>query len=391
MPTNKPECHFFLPFSLALEVAFYRLSLKGSISIQRILSSIIKTIALNPSGIKEGNTKMRNAALAVLHEIESGNIQEPQTPVLLLLGEKALFSSAFPKADIWTPYAEEALSWKNQGHTLVSLPDTRGKYQTVILLSPKQKEEAESLLAEAILALSPSGRLIVAAENLNGGRGLDKKLEFLGFQPSSFSKHKSRVCVTNLSGTRKDCVETAQKKGAAQQRPDGLWSCPGLFSWDRLDVGTFTLLEFLPKDLRGKGADLGCGIGEIGLRLLPSCPEIEHLTCVDHDARALFCAQQNLAAFQTKTEFLWADATAMLPLRGLDFVVMNPPFHKGPEESAALGQKFIDRAAVSLKPGGQLWMVANIHLPYEKILAHSFQSHEIIGEKNGFKVIRALQ
>jgi 16S rRNA (guanine1207-N2)-methyltransferase len=334
---------------------------------------------------------MRNAALAVLHEIESGNIQDPQAPVLLLLGEEALFSPAFPTADVWTPYAEEAISWKKQGHKLVNLPDTRGKYQTVILLFPKQKEEAESLLAEAILALSPSGRLIVAAENLSGGRGLDKKLEFFGLQPSSFSKHKSRVCIANLNGAHKDCVETMRKKGTTQQRSDGLWSCPGLFSWDRLDVGTFTLLEFLPKDLRGKGTDLGCGIGEIGLRLLPSCPEIEHLTCVDHDARALFCAQQNLATFQTKTEFLWADATSMLPLRGLDFVVMNPPFHKGHEENATLGQKFIDRAAVSLKPGGQLWMVANIHLPYEKILAHSFQSHEIIGEKNGFKVIRALQ
>ena len=185
---------------------------------------------------------MRNAALAVLHEIESGNVEEPQAPVLLFLGEEVLFSPAFSTADVWTPYAEEAISWKNHGHTLVDLPNARGKYQTVILLFPKQKEEAESLLAEAILALSPSGNLIVAAENLNGGRGLDEKLELFGLHPSSFSKHKSRVCVANLSGVRKDCVEAAQKKGTMQQRPDGLWSCPGLFSWDRLDVGTFTLL-----------------------------------------------------------------------------------------------------------------------------------------------------
>lgn len=333
---------------------------------------------------------MRNAALAVLHEIESGNIQKPQTPALLLLGEEALFSDAFPTADIWTPYAEEAASWKNRGHTLIDLPKTNGLYETVILLLPKQKEEAEFLLAEAILALSPSGLLLVAAENLNGGRGLPEKLESFGLQPTSFSKHKSRVCIANKNGAYKDHIEATQKKGTAQQRPDGLWSCPGLFSWDRLDVGTFTLLEFLPKDLQGKGADLGCGIGEIGLRLLTSCPQIERLACVDHDSRAIFCAQQNLTKFQTKTEFLWADATAMLPLRGLDFVVMNPPFHKGHEESAALGQKFIDRAAVSLKPGGQLWMVANIHLPYEKILTRSFQTYEIMAEKNGFKVIRAV-
>lgn len=333
---------------------------------------------------------MRDAALAVLHEIENGDIEPPAAPILIIQGDGSRFSDAFPGADSWTPYAEEAASWKSRGHSLVELSEARAGYETVIILLPKQKEEAESLLAEAVCALSPSGRLIVAAENLNGGRSLPEKLEFFALQFSSFSKHKSRVCVASKNEKpENDPVKTAQQKGRPQKRADGLWSCPGLFSWDRLDVGTFTLIDLLPKDLRGKGADLGCGIGEIGLRVLSDCPEIEHFSCVDNDSRAIFCAQQNLAAFKERTSFLWADATASLCLRGLDFVVMNPPFHKGREDNTALGQKFIDQAAVSLKRGGQLWMVANTHLPYEKTLARSFQTYEIVGEKNGFKVIRA--
>ena len=44
-------------------------------------------------------------------------------------------------------------------------------------------------------------------------------------------------------------------------------------------------------------------------------------------------------------------------------------------------------AAQALRPGGQLFMVANRHLPYEQILNDSFGQVRVAAERDGFKVI----
>src|SRR5690606_39356015 len=58
-----------------------------------------------------------------------------------------------------------------------------------------------------------------------------------------------------------------------------------------------------------------------------------------------------------------------------DFIVMNPPFHQGREAEPDMGRRIIKAAAVALKPGGRLLMVANRQLPYERTLAEVFSSH----------------
>lgn len=76
---------------------------------------------------------------------------------------------------------------------------------------------------------------------------------------------------------------------------------------------------------------------------------------------------------------------------GLDFVVCNPPFHDAGEEDQSLGKLFIERAADMLRPGGQLWLTANRHLPYEVILRERFETVEAIADRAGFKVFAATK
>jgi len=76
-------------------------------------------------------------------------------------------------------------------------------------------------------------------------------------------------------------------------------------------------------------------------------------------------------------------------LTGLDFVVMNPPFHDGGREDQALGGTFIREAAGVLRRGGVCWMVANRHLPYEAQLAPLFRSVRQVVQADGFKVYEA--
>jgi 16S rRNA (guanine1207-N2)-methyltransferase len=50
---------------------------------------------------------------------------------------------------------------------------------------------------------------------------------------------------------------------------------------------------------------------------------------------------------------------------------------------------FIRAAQRGLAPDGVLWMVANRHLPYDKLLHELFRDVQEVGGDGGFKVMRA--
>jgi 16S rRNA (guanine1207-N2)-methyltransferase len=90
-----------------------------------------------------------------------------------------------------------------------------------------------------------------------------------------------------------------------------------------------------------------------------------------------------------RARIVWGDARETPALSGLDFVVMNPPFHDAGVESRALGVAFITRAHAVLRKGGVLWLVANRHLPYEESLTRLFSRVAPVHEASGFKVYEA--
>jgi 16S rRNA (guanine1207-N2)-methyltransferase len=156
-----------------------------------------------------------------------------------------------------------------------------------------------------------------------------------------------------------------------------------VFSWDRIDPGTAALIKTLPP-LSGAGADLGCGIGVLAHAVL-AAPAVTRLHLIDIDRRAVDCARRNVS--DPRAELAWADATSA-SLEDLNFVVMNPPFHEAGWETKALGQRFIQTAHQALKKGGTLWMVANLHLPYEGVLEPVFarvQRHDAGGPYKVFE------
>ena len=72
-----------------------------------------------------------------------------------------------------------------------------------------------------------------------------------------------------------------------------------------------------------------------------------------------------------------------------EWVVTNPPFHRGRKADPGLGQAIIRAAAAALRPGGRLVLVANRQLPYEAELARSFGAVEQLALDGGFKVLSA--
>ncbi len=261
-----------------------------------------------------------------------------------------------------------------------------GSLAGMVMLAPPGAIERRYVLAQALAALAPGAALTVLAPKDKGGSRLRKELEAFGCTVEEEARRHHRICYAAAPGAPSGLAEAIAEGAPRLIEALGLWSQPGVFSWDRVDPGSALLAAHLPP-LAGDGADLGSGLGYLARAVL-TAPKVRSLALIDNDRRAVEAARRNV--IDPRATFAWADATGPdVPLEGLDFVVMNPPFHSGGSEDRGLGQRFIQRAHQILRPKGTLWLVANRHLPYEPILAQLFASAERRADSGGYKVFEA--
>lgn len=255
----------------------------------------------------------------------------------------------------------------------------------VVMAAPPGTAERRYALALALRALAPGGSLTALGPKDKGGARLRKELEAFGCVVEESGRAHHRLCWT-VRPAAPAGLEAALAAGEPRfVEALGLWSQPGLFSWDRIDPGSARLALALPP-LAGRGADLGCGSGYLARAVLAG-RAVERLDLVDLDRRAIEAARRNID--DSRVAFHWADARSGPELTELDFVVTNPPFHDGGAEDRALGQGFLRRAHGLLRQGGALWLVANRHLPYEAVLTALFPTVALRAEQGGFKVYEA--
>jgi 16S rRNA (guanine1207-N2)-methyltransferase len=269
------------------------------------------------------------------------------------------------------------------GKDLTALDDQ--SLDSIAIHAPAGVVERRFVLAHALRALTVDGRLTVFGPKDRGGLRLRKELEAFGCVVGESAKKHYRICVA-LRPEGPVGLQEAINAGAPRRATEDLWTQPGIFSWDRLDPGTALLVKTLPLFV-GAGADFGCGIGWLSRTILAS-PKVTKLSLVDLDRRAIDAACRNID--DPRADFVWGDVRQVASTLGtLDFVVTNPPFHETGGEDRSLGQSFIRTAAAALRKGGDLWIVANRHLPYEAILAEHFAKVRLAGETNGYKVYEA--
>ncbi len=129
---------------------------------------------------------------------------------------------------------------------------------------------------------------------------------------------------------------------------------------------------YMRGDIEGKNVvDLGCGTGllTLGALLLGA----KYVVCVDIDVDALIDAKSNLSSYSESVDLLLADAK-FLNLRGVDTVVMNPPF--------GVVKKGIDLAFLEASMELARSAIYTIH-------KFNYESHRIIVERaiaRGFQV-----
>jgi 16S rRNA (guanine1207-N2)-methyltransferase len=259
-------------------------------------------------------------------------------------------------------------------------------FASMLMAAPAGVLERRFAIAHALRVLQPAGAFTVLAAKDKGGARLAKELEGFGCTVEETARRHHRICQV-ARPVRPAALPENIAAGGPQIPPAlGLWSQPGIFSWDRPDPGSLALIRNLPP-LGGSGADFGCGVGLLARTVLQS-EQVTAFRLIDIDRRAVEAARRNID--DARVSFLWEDIRRPdLQFRDLDFVITNPPFHDGGIEDRALGETFIARAAASLRPGGACWLVANRHLPYEAALRSHFAGVRQVEQGNGYKIYEA--
>ncbi len=266
----------------------------------------------------------------------------------------------------------------------------------VILFQPREKERLEMLLHFLSHAMPAQGCLWLVGENQSGIKSAGKLLEsfFGAVRKLDSARHCILYRAQSPAPPEEFRLESYIHKWALDIPSARLRmvSLPGVFAHGRLDRGTEVLLQALAQ-LKGKNApkgrilDFGCGIGVIGLSLLVKNPELR-LTLLDDSALALESARLSLLANGLQAELLPSDGLAEVRQR-FDWIVSNPPFHRGVVSDYGIAHRFFAQARSVLSKQGKMLLVSNNHLPYEAWLAEQFGRVDQLESGSGYKVLRA--
>ncbi|QIE42698.1 class I SAM-dependent methyltransferase [Rhodobacteraceae bacterium SC52] len=254
-------------------------------------------------------------------------------------------------------------------------------FDLAIIAIPRARARAQDWIARAAKLLGPDGLLIVDGAKTDGIDSHWRVLRGRLDTPESLTKAHGRLFRGRRgSGSFEDLAASPTVAGV------GFRTAAGVFSADGIDPGSAALAAALPPKLPARVADLGAGWGWLSAQIL-ACNGVEQLDLVEADHVALSAARDNVT--DPRASFHWTDATTWRPATPLGAVVMNPPFHTGRAGDPNLGRAFIASAAAALAPQGQLWLVANRHLPYEAMLETQFRDWQEVDGSSAFKILHA--
>src|SRR5690606_21582229 len=225
---------------------------------------------------------------ALLHPFAEGALRWPGEGGVLFLRARegaALHASRPPALVATQPFRPEAERLERLGIELLdedALPDAA--FPLVLLLPPRQREEARALLAKACAAVAPGGVVVAAVANDEGAKSREADLKQLAGAVIAQSKFHCRTFWTQPGATF-DAALVAQwrqldapRRIASDDVPGGGFrSRPGVFAWDRVDAASAMLAAALPADLHGRVADFGAGWGYLSMQVLARCPRIASL------------------------------------------------------------------------------------------------------------------
>ena len=276
-------------------------------------------------------------------------------------------------------------------HFGVDLPE--GDFDQAIIFVPKSKELLNYILHNVVSRLSLGASIFLVGEKKAGVERAAKQLQPYG---QALKLDSARHCqmwqvTINTTVTAKALADWAQQYTVATPNGDlTICALPGVFSQNRLDVGTAALLPFLSKVTSGKIADFGCGAGVISAYLAKLNPK-NRIFAMDVDAFALASTRMTFEKNDLAPEQL--EITAVTGIEDaplfLHAIVSNPPFHQGIQTDYNASESLCKTSRRHLKSGGELWIVANRFLNYPLLIEQNFGQCTTKADQQGFKVLFA--
>ena len=160
----------------------------------------------------------------------------------------------------------------------------------------------------------------------------------------------------------------------------------GVFSKKGLDFGSRSLIDaLLLESLSGKGLDVGCGYGPIGI-ILSSFFNIS-FDMVDVNKRAVHLCEMNIKENKVSGKTFVSNIYENVNKK-YDFIVTNPPIRAGKE----IVYNILFGSKDYLLPGGVLYFVVNKNQGAKSIVKdmEKVANVEVLKRNKGFFVIKCI-
>jgi 16S rRNA (guanine1207-N2)-methyltransferase len=169
-------------------------------------------------------------------------------------------------------------------------------------------------------------------------------------------------------------------------RPFEFLTSSGVFSKNRIDLGTRLLTESMVLPEKGCLLDIGCGYGVVGISAAVFNPDL-HVVMVDVNRRAVWLARQNIvknyaANVEARRGNLYEPVEEMV----FDCVLSNPPVSAGMETVKAI----ICGAPEFMVRKGVFQMVVRSKVGGKRLRAffeQAFGTVEVLARESGYRVL----
>ena len=262
----------------------------------------------------------------------------------------------------------------------------------IVLVLPREKEKLAMMLHASAGQLAPGGRLWLVGPNRAGIKSSPTVLKryFTCVEKRDSARHCSLFEAREPRRLKPFNPDDYEARWQLQQGGKALElvSLPGVFAHGRLDPGTELLLGVL-HDLKPSGRilDFASGCGVIGLSILSAGDEAD-VTLLDNSALAIESGIRTFKANGLEARSLPSDG--LLEAEGpFDWIVSNPPFHRGVDSDFDIAASFFRDAGTFLSEKGRIVVVFNRHLPYTGWLRNHFKSVNCLAQNQAFIVIQA--
>ena len=277
-------------------------------------------------------------------------------------------------------------------NSLAPLPD----FDVALIKLSKNLAMLEYQLHQ-LVSHRPNATILAAGKTTQVTSGVLKLFErFYSDVTTSLAKKKSRLIFA--SAAKSKFPEVAPLKGFHWPQHDlQLDAYANVFSREQLDIGGRFVAENLPSDLTAKKViDLGCGNGLLGVATVKETTNAPaHVTFVDESFMAVESARYNVEQNHPEAlnhcEFIQNDCLSGFKSNSVDTILCNPPFHQQNAITEHIALQMFKDAKRVLVDGGDLYVVANRHLPYQEPLKKHFGGFKVFAQNAKFIIYHSLK